>query len=176
VGGVVFNLFFLLVFLVCLALIALMLRRIEMDMRKRAHESRKLDEERDRLSVENEALVGLIQQERDAIARTEQEHRELRSRRDEAEVALKLAQDAPKDRLLVFDRATLVHGRLWEVKVVNDTLIRTAQPVPTAAEWAGGRICLVGATSERDARQRTESRFPPGQGYRILGVERFIRL
>ena len=61
--------------------------------------------------------------------------------------------------------------------IFNEQFIRSATPLNMAAAeaWQKGRICLIGASTDRDARHRSESKYPPSMGYRIHRVHRFRR-
>ncbi|WP_119677381.1 hypothetical protein [Indioceanicola profundi] len=170
------NIAFLLIFLGCLAYLAVGLRRMESDMAGSRREAERLDRQRGELNGGIGTLLDMIGQEETKLAAILLERDRLADQKEEAEVQLQTALDVPKQRLFVFDKSTLIHGRLWEVTVANPDLTSTAGGgSPTAQEWAMGRICLVGSATERDARHRAESRFPSSQGYRIIKVERFRR-
>lgn len=175
------NLILLLLFVLSLVQFAAILRRMERDQADRRRAAARLEAEHLALK---EACEGVQQQQAQAdaaIVEAEAELTRLKELREDADAECKAAQDAPKQRLLLIDRSAIIHQRLWEVALVNDGhargSLRVGPPLPPqqAAEWAAGRVCLIGAATERDARHRTETRFPSSQGYRIIGVQRFRR-
>lgn len=167
------NIFLLLIFLICLIYLAIGLRRMEADMSASRRDLERLSRQEAELTGGIGTLEEMIGKEEEILRGIVVELDALKARKEEADVELQAAIDAPKQRIFVIDKSTLIHGKLWEVKVVNDALAKAG--APTAAEWADGRVCLIGSVTDRDARHRTESRYPPGQGYRIVGVERFRR-
>lgn len=170
------NIFFLLLFMVCMAYLAAGLRRMESDMAGNRRDLDRLEREERELNGAIGTLQEMIGQEEAKVAEVVGELDRLANQKEEAEVHLQAALDAPRQRLFVLDKATLIHGRLWEVTVANAGLAPAAAGgPPTAQEWAAGRICLIGSATDRDARHRTESRFPSSQGYRIMSIERFRR-
>lgn len=169
------NIFLLLIFLVCLAYLAVGLRRMEADLAAGRRDMNRQNRQQGEINGAVETLQTMIGEEEEKISAIVEELDKLAGQKEQAEVELQAAMEAPKQRLFIFDKVTLVHGKLWEVLVTNDTLIPTGDMAAVAAEWRTGRICLVGSATDRDARHRTESRFPSAQGYRIMAIERFRR-
>ncbi|MFC7334656.1 hypothetical protein [Rhodocista pekingensis] len=173
----ILNLILLLLFVLALVQFAVTLRRMEGDRADRHRATARLEGEH-RALKEVCAEVQQRQAQADAaITEAEAELTRLKELRADAEAELHAAQQMPRQRLHMIDRAGLVHQRLWEVTVVNDGQgsLRAGPPPAQAGDWAAGRICLIGAATERDARHRIETRFPSAQGYRIIGVQRFRR-
>ncbi|MEE3625876.1 hypothetical protein UCD39_18120 [Nitrospirillum sp. BR 11752] len=151
-------------------------RSIEEDRRTRERRLGRLEEELGHATAAaNDAKATAEGSAREAAA-LEEAVAELRAVRAEADAKLRELQSAPRRRLIVPDKAVLVHGRLWEVTVVPvaGTAANGAE-AETPAGDNGARVYLLGATTDRDARFRAEQRFPTGLGYRVQKVERFKR-
>lgn len=171
----VLDVCFVLIFLLSVAYAAAVMRRMEGDVVVFQRESRQSDEENQRLEVACSTLRGMLSEAENEVSRVLGELATVAEAKEKAEVELAAAMNAPKDRLYILDRSSLTHARLWEVVTVNDMPRRHAHAPGWAEEWAQGRTVLVGATTDRDARQRVESRFPSSQGYRTIKAERFRR-
>jgi hypothetical protein len=168
----------LILFLVLAILqVALSLRKMEQDGRQRRVQLVKLEADQERLNRATEDFRYLMERTEKELQQQAQEIEKAKTEREAGDVELKRIQAMPKERLIVADKTTLQHPKLWEVEVVNDQLIRQATPNSMAAAeaWQRGRICLIGASTDRDARHRGESKYPPSLGYRIHRVHRFRR-
>lgn len=167
------NIVLLLVLILSLVQFAVLLRRMEADKAERTRTLSRLEEDHNRMKAVCDGMGTMMKQAEDSVAEAQKELDKLKEAREAAELEVKALEEQPKQRLFVLEKGTIVHAKLWEVSVVNDQLIRASKPVPTAQEWAGGRVCVVGAATERDARVRVESRFPVSLGFKITGVRRF---
>jgi hypothetical protein len=161
-----------LLILVSMAYGAAVMRRIEGDVSSFQRESRHLESERHRLEAACKALRDLIQGADADVEKARAELEKVLEIKAEAEANLQRLAEAPKQRLILFDRATLGQGKLWEVSIIHEG---TAPDPAHAQQWAGGRVYLTPGVTDREARHRAEPRFSPAMGYRITGVERFRR-
>lgn len=165
----------ILLMLVSIAYAAAVMRRIESDVAEYQRNLRAVEEDKHKLEVACNTLRSLCDQVDGELAKVRADIAELVDGRAQAEAEIAALGEAPKQRLFMFDRATLGHGKLWEVTIVNaggsDTLI----PAESAVEWAGGRTYIVPGTTDRDAKFRAEPKFLQSLGYRIMKVERFRR-
>ncbi|QJE74115.1 hypothetical protein HHL28_14385 [Aerophototrophica crusticola] len=166
---------FVLIFLMSVAYAAAVMRRMEGDVVAFQRESRQSEEENQRLEVACTTLRGMLSEAEGEVGRIQGELATVAEAKEKAEVELAAAMNAPKDRLYILDKSSLSHARLWEVATINDMARRHAHAPGWAEEWMQGRTVLVGATTDRDARQRVEMRFPSSQGYRTMKAERFRR-
>lgn len=162
---------FILLILVSIAYAAAVMRKIESDVSQHQRDLRTVGEEHHQLDVACNTLRDLLAQTGEELARAQAEVVMLADQKAEQEAALQALEQAPKQRLFLVDRAALAQAKLWEVSIVNGT----GAPPATSVEWAAGRIYLIPGATDRDARYRAEPRFPSGQGYRILKIERFRR-
>ncbi len=167
------NIVLLLVLILSLVQFAVLLRKMEADRVERTRTLSRLEEDHTRMKAVCDGMGTVMKQAEETLAEANKELDKLKELREVAELELKALEEQPKQRLFVFDKNTIVHAKLWEVTVSNDQLIKAPKPGPTAQEWAAGRICVVGAATDRDARQRVESRFATSLGYRVVGVKRF---
>lgn len=167
------NIVLLLVLILSLVQFAVLLRKMETDKVERARTQSRLEEDHSRMKSVVDGMATLMKQAEDSLAEITQDIEKLKDAREAAEVELKALEEKPKQRMFVIDKNTIVHAKLWEVSVMNDQLIKGSKPPPGTQEWAVGRICLIGAATERDARQRVESRFATSLGYKITGLKRF---
>ncbi|OYQ35832.1 hypothetical protein CHU95_06050 [Niveispirillum lacus] len=160
--------------LVSIAYAAAVMRRIEMDVAEYQRNLRAVEEDQHKLEVACNTLRALCTQVEGDVAKTRSEVTELVDSRAQIEAEIMALSDAPKQRLFMFDRATLGHGKLWEVTITN---AGGSAPIPAdaAVEWANGRTYIIPGTTDRDAKFRAEPRFLPSMGYRIMKVERFRR-
>lgn len=167
------NIVLLLILILSLVQFAVLLRRMEADKAERTRMLSRLEEDHGRMKAVCDGMGELMKQAGQALTEAGKELERLKDAREVAELELKAQEELPKQRLFVIDKNTIVHAKLWEVTVVNDQFAKVPKPGPTAQEWAAGRICLVGAATDRDARQRVESRFSTALGFRIERVQRF---
>jgi len=164
-----------LVMLASIAYAAAVMRKIEGDVGQYQRDLRLAEEENQRLGVACNTLRTLNAQVDEELAKIRMDIAELAETRAGVETELATLEEAPKQRLFMLDRATLAHGKLWEVTVANAGGAAVALPAETAMEWANGRTYIVPGTTDRDARFRVEPRFLPSLGYRVTKVERFRR-
>ncbi|HYC02948.1 MAG TPA: hypothetical protein VED40_06625 [Azospirillaceae bacterium] len=169
------NLALGLVALACLIQAALTWRRMQSDRIARERRMVRLEEDHGRAEAARQAMQEVIDASAATLREIETATDGLRQVRDEAEIELKRLAEAPRQRLFVLDKGTIVHGKLWEVTVANDSFLRVVPAPRPAEEWAIGRVCLFGGATEREARQRAEGRLPPNMGYRVLKLSRFRR-
>ncbi|WP_114394917.1 hypothetical protein [Oleisolibacter albus] len=162
----------LLLIVSAIAFVGATLRGIEADGRLYQLEHRRSEDEHHRGSVACSTLDSMVAAADRDMLRIRTEMRRTIEERQTAEAELAVIQATPKQRLHLFDKPTLAHAKLWEVTVIN-TRIESSWNAEALADWAAGRIYLLGAALDRDARHRVESRFPVSQGYRILKIGRF---
>ncbi|HYE48659.1 MAG TPA: hypothetical protein VEB20_03640 [Azospirillaceae bacterium] len=153
----------------------LSIRRMGDDRDSRTRRLMRLEEENGRLEAGCDAMKEMVDKAAAQLREIEEATAELKAVRDEVDLELKRLAEAPRQRLFVHDKAALAHGKLWEVQIANDGFLRQIPTTPPAEEWAIGRTCLIGAATDRDARQRADARFPASLGFRILKVDRFRR-
>ena len=165
----------ILVVLVSVAYAAAVMRRIEGDVGQYQRDLRAVEEDQHKLDVACNALRTLCNQVGEELAHIRADINELTHARAQIEMEINTLAEAPKQRLYMMDRATLGHGKLWEVTVTNNGGDGSGIPVDQAMEWAQGRTYIVPGTTDRDAKFRAEPRFLPSLGFRITKVERFRR-
>lgn len=171
------NVGLILMLVLAILQVALILRKIEQDNKARRVQTVKLEADQERLNRATEDFRYLMERTERELQQMAQEIEKAKTERDAGDVELKRIQAMPKERIIVADKTTIQHPKLWEVEVVNEQLIRNATPLTMASAeaWQKGRICLIGATTDRDARHRSESKYPPSLGYRIHRVHRYRR-
>lgn len=164
----------ILLMLVSIAYAAAVMRRIELDVVEYQRNLRAVEEDHHKLDVACNTLRSLCTQVETDVAKIRADITELADSRAQVEAEIMALSEAPKQRLFMFDRATLGHGKLWEVTITN---AGGGAPIPAdaAVEWANGRTYIVPGTTDRDAKFRAEPKFLPSMGYRIMKVERFRR-
>lgn len=163
----------ILLMLVSIAYAAAVMRRIESDVAEYQRNLRAVEEDQHKLEVACNTLRSLCGQVEGELAKIRADVTELTDGRAQIEAEIMALAEAPKQRLFMFDRATLGHGKLWEVTIVNAG--GSAVASDSAVEWANGRTYIVPGTTDRDAKFRAEPKFLPSMGYRIMQVERFRR-
>lgn len=164
----------ILLMLVSIAYAAAVMRRIESDVAEYQRNLRAVEEDQHKLEVACNTLRSLCGQVEGELAKIRADVSELTDGRAQIEAEIMALAEAPKQRMFMFDRATLGHGKLWEVTIVNAGG-SAAIPADAAVEWANGRTYIVPGTTDRDAKFRAEPKFPSSMGYRIMKVERFRR-
>jgi hypothetical protein len=176
-SATVVNVGLILLLVLAVLQVALILRKMETDSRQRRQQMVKLEADQERLSRATEDFRYLLERTEKELQRVAQEIEKAKTERDAGDAEVKRIQGMPKERLIVADKSTIQHPKLWEVEVTNDQFIRSASGTNIAAAeaWQRGRICLIGASTERDARHRGESKYPASLGYRINRVHRFRR-
>lgn len=165
----------MLLVLVCVAYGAAVMRKIEQDVAEYQRSLHTVQEEQSRLDVACKTLNTLIHQVQDELDKARQAANQVATAKAEAEAELSALSDAPKQRIYMFDRATLGHAKLWELVVANAENINQSMPPDMGMEWATGRTYILPGTTDRDARSRADPRFPSSLGFRITKVERFRR-
>ncbi len=168
----------ILLMLVSIAYAAAVMRRIELDVVEYQRNLRAVEEDHHKLDVACNTLRSLCTQVEGEVAKIRADITELADNRAQLEAEIMALSEAPKQRLFMFDRATLGHGKLWEVTITNGSGGGGgAAPIPAdaAVEWANGRTYIIPGTTDRDAKFRAEPKFPPTMGYRIMKIERFRR-
>lgn len=165
----------ILVVLVSIAYAAAVMRRIELDVADYQRNLRAVEEDQHKLDVACNTLRGLCNQVGEELAKLRADITELNEARAGVEAEINALSEATKQRLYMFDRATLGHGKLWEVTITNTGGAESGISTDSAVEWANGRTYIVPGTTDRDAKFRAEPKFLPSLGYRIMKVERFRR-
>lgn len=164
-----------LLMLVSIAYAAAVMRRIESDVAEYQRNLRAVEEDQHKLEVACNTLRSLCGQVEGELSKMRADIAELVDARAQIEVEIAALGEAPKQRLFMFDRTTLGHGKLWEVTIANAGGPGTIIPADSAVEWANGRTYIVPGTTDRDAKFRAEPKFLQSMGYRIMKVERFRR-
>ena len=88
---------------------------------------------------------------------------------------LETLQARRKDDIFALERIMQPGLDLWEVEVSNLSYFDKLQDEEFKLSWALGRVYLVAAPSETDARRRAELKFLGSQGYRTGKVARTTR-
>lgn len=166
---------FILLMLVSIAYAAAVMRKIESDVSQYQRDLRTVEEDHHRLDVACNTLRTLNVQVEEDLARGRAELAQLQDAKAEIDAELAALEEMPKQRLFMLDRATLGHGKLWEVTITNAGGPGVVLPAETAMEWANGRVYIIPGTTDRDAKLRADPRFLASMGYRIMKVERFRR-
>lgn len=165
----------ILVVLVSVAYAAAVMRRIEGDVAQYQRDLRAVEEDQHKLQVACNTLHGLCNQVGEEMAKLRADIGEIVNARAHLEAEINALSEAPKQRLYMFDRATIGHGKLWEVLITNIGGAESGITGDQAMEWANGRTYIVPGTTDRDAKFRAEPKFLPSLGYRIMKIERFRR-
>lgn len=165
----------ILLMLVSIAYAAAVMRRIEADVIEFQRNLRAVEEDRHKLEVACTTLRTLGAQVDEEHGKIKADLAQLADSRAQVEAELAALADAPKQRLYMFDRSTLGHGKLWEVTITNAGGPESGISADAAVEWANGRTYIVPGTTDRDARFRAEPRFLQSMGFRVMKVERFRR-
>lgn len=165
----------ILVVLVSIAYAAAVMRRIESDVAQYQRDLRAVEEDQHKLEVACNTLRGLCNQVGEELGKLRADISEVMDARAQLEAEINALSEAPKQRLYMFDRATIGHGKLWEVLITNANGAEGGTGSDQAVEWANGRTYIVPGTTDRDAKFRAEPKFLPSMGYRIMKVERFRR-
>ncbi|WP_044558544.1 hypothetical protein [Azospirillum sp. B4] len=164
-GALLANIGLIVLLMYSLIQFTLTARSIEDDRRLRERRLGRLEEELGHVTAAANDAKATAEGSAREVATLEEAVAALRVVRAEADAKLRDLQSAPRRRITVPDKAVLVHGRLWEV-----TVVQAANDGDTS-----GRLYLFGATTDRDARFRAEQRFPTSLGFRVQKVERFKR-
>ncbi|MBJ7416127.1 MAG: hypothetical protein JHC88_11870 [Niveispirillum sp.] len=165
----------ILVVLVSIAYAAAVMRRIESDVVQYQRDLRAVEEDQHKLEVACNTLRGLCTQVGEEMAKLRADITEVTDARAQLEAEINALSEAPKQRLYMFDKGTIGHGKLWEVLITNAGGSESSVAGDQAVEWANGRTYIVPGTTDRDAKFRAEPKFLPSMGYRIMKVERFRR-
>lgn len=165
----------ILVVMVSIAYAAAVMRRIEGDVAQYQRDLRAVEEDQHKLEVACNTLRGLCNQVGEELGKLRADIAEVTDARAVLEAEIQALSEAPKQRLYMFDRATIGHGKLWEVMITNTGGAESGIAGDQAMEWANGRTYIVPGTTDRDAKFRAEPRFLPSLGYRIMKIERFRR-
>lgn len=165
----------ILVVMVSIAYAAAVMRRIEGDVAQYQRDLRAVEEDQHKLEVACNTLRGLCNQVGEELGKLRADIAEVTDARAVLEAEIQALSEAPKQRLYMFDRATIGHGKLWEVVITNTGGAESGIAGDQAMEWANGRTYIVPGTTDRDAKFRAEPRFLPSLGYRIMKIERFRR-
>lgn len=165
----------ILVVLVSVAYAAAVMRRIEADVAQYQRDLRAVEEDKHKLEVACNTLRDLCTQVGEEMAKLRADIAETVDARAHLEAEINALSEAPKQRLYMFDRATIGHGKLWEVLITNTGGAEGGIAGDQAMEWANGRTYIVPGTTDRDAKFRAEPKFLPSMGYRIMKIERFRR-
>ena len=166
---------FILLMLVSIAYAAAVMRKIESDVGQYQRDLRTVEEEHHRLDVACNTLRTLNTQVEEELAKGRADLAQLQDAKAQIDAELAALAEAPKQRLFMLDRATLGHGKLWEITVTNASGSASGLPAETSMEWANGRVYIIPGTTDRDAKMRAEPRFLASMGFRIMKVERFRR-
>lgn len=165
----------ILVVMVSIAYAAAVMRRIEGDVAQYQRDLRAVEEDQHKLEVACNTLRGLCNQVGEELGKLRADIAEVTDARAVLEAEIQALSEAPKQRLYMFDRATIGHGKLWEVVITNTGGAESGIAGDQAMEWANGRTYIVPGTTDRDAKFRAEPKFLPSLGYRIMKIERFRR-
>lgn len=165
----------ILVVMVSIAYAAAVMRRIEGDVAQYQRDLRAVEEDQHKLEVACNTLRGLCNQVGEELGKLRADIAEVTDARAQLEAEIQALSEAPKQRLYMFDRATIGHGKLWEVVITNTGGAESGIAGDQAMEWANGRTYIVPGTTDRDAKFRAEPKFLPSLGYRIMKIERFRR-
>jgi hypothetical protein len=169
------NIVMIILMVLAIAQMAVVLRRLEIESSEEKQTTARLQEAFTQMTSDVERAGQIVQASETLLNQTMGEVERCRGLKEEVDTELMEMESRPKQRLFVPDKQTVIYAKLWEVTIVNPTLLTAPRPVPTAEEWGSGRTWLFGAPTEREAVMRAESRFPSSQGYRIINSRRFRR-